>query len=1039
MKKLGIVAGWIVSAGLLAAQPVVTGVVIDAIGHSTARVTATSSVAPTGGQRIRFGPTTSYEGATGGGLNNQGFGFCNNDPNFCPGIFQIYGTLSGLAPNMLYHVQMQASTDGVNWGASPDATFTTLPAPNPDPAHPNPPETFDTSYPDTSAYSMATAANCADLNSKLATAVNSRGSGWVITLAPGLFDTTSATCIQPPIDPSALSFASSNVNTGANQITVPGTLTAGQAIRFAPYSGACLPSSNSGGGGFCQLRGNVIQGVVYYVLNPTTVGGSTSFQVSATAGGPPIALTDAGSGTSYVVPLPAPGGPQIIIRTATPDSAFCPPGVRCMGSAWSSQMATLKVVGGLWTSMNGNTGPLIFQTNVGAHDIRFVGLEITNTDASGLAASSTDPRPTFGYIFSNVGDAPTRIIFDRCYIHGLGYPNRIYRPFETFDGKYMAVINSDLEQWDFWRPWLDSGTPGTRGFAQTIAGNTVSTGAGTYHMGAVTCTASGLSVTFTGGTVSGGNISKSYFSMNCTPIYVIPTGMTATCSGTGSDGSNTRSCVVTTAATPDYARDVNGSYGCGPIAGITLASGVPTGAGNEYGYGASIYQTEGTQGLIAGWGPGPYQMYNNYLEGAGLLWHWDDSAAGLSVGSGYVVQRNTFIVDPKYITGGPQSDGLDYEHRNGPEWKTGTNVLIDGNTWTNFFAGVSSEGCGIELTPRAAGIDSDFEISNNTFTNGSCMVTAWGGLATGGQQQPKPFQRLWMHNNLGINANGWTQFSAANRSYAIAYPLTIGYAMEDIIVEHNTIFNNAGPDPSFIHLVSGSEEGVAIQNNILWVNNDHGSYGFDTEGFGGNVPQCNGSAAAGMNCAFVQGIGNTQYTFSRNVLVGYYANSQNSTGSVDVPTLTSQYAGLPILVTPGGTPQSRLQYVGFSNPNANNFQLVNRPPSPYLLQATDRTDIGVNQSALQASQGAVNGVRVLSVTQNAGAVFFDTADGVGCPVDYSTDPGFAGFTRVQSTDTVLQIREDWHANLTGLTANTRYYYRVLCAVQQPAGNFVTLP
>jgi hypothetical protein len=1035
MNKIWMVGATLAWAASMRGQPVVTSVVIDAIGHSTARVTATSSVAPVGGQRIRYGLTTSYEGGSGGGLNNQGYSFCNHDPNFCPGIFQIYDTLSGLLPNTLYHVQMQASTDGVNWGSSADASFTTLPLPTPSPAYPNPPETFDTSYPDTSGYTTVTAANCSDLNTKLATAVNNRGSGWVITLAPGLFDTTSETCMQPPIDPGAMPFAPANVNTSTNQITVTGALTAGEQIRFAPYGGACLPSTNPSAGGFCQLRGNLIQGVLYYVLNPTSGGGTTSFQVAATVGGSAIALSDSGSGTSYVVPLPAAGGPQIIIRTSTPDNAFCPPGVRCMGSVWVSAMATINVTGGLWTSVNGSAGPLIFQTNVGAHDIRFVGIEMTNTDASSLATTSTDPRPTLAYFYSNVADAPTRIIIDRSYIHGLGYPNRIYRPIYGFDGKYMAIINSDLEKWDFWRPWLDSGTPGTRGFAQTISGSQVSTGAGTYHMGTATCTASGLSVTFTGGTASG--TAKAYFSMNCTPTYVIPAGLTATCAGTGSDGTNTRFCVVMTAATPDYLRDVNGGYGSGPIAGITLASGTPTGAGNEYGYGASIYLTEGTQGLIAGWGPGPYQMYNNYLEGAGLLWHWDDSAGGLSVGSGYVLQRNTFFVDPKYITGGPQSDGLDYKQRNGPEWKTGTNALIDGNTWTNYFAAVSSEGCAIELTARAAGIDSDFEIRNNTFTNGACMVQAIGGLATGGQQQPKPFQRLWVHNNLDISANGWTQFSAADRTYAIPYPFSVGYAMEDIIVEHNTIFDNRGPDPSFIHLIGSPEGNVEIRNNIFWINNDHGSYGLDTEGFGGNTPQCNGNAKAAMDCAFVQGIGNTQYTFAQNALVGYYANSQNLTGSVDPTVLASQYAGLPVLVAPGSTPQSNLQYVGFSNPSAKNFRLMKNPASPYLLQATDVTDIGVNQEALDAAQGVVYNPRKLSITQSSASIYFSQADGVGCPVDFSTNPGFAGFVRLQSTNTGEPY--GWHSDLASLSSNTRYYYRILCAVQQPTGNFVTMP
>jgi hypothetical protein len=230
---------------------------------------------------------------------------------------------------------------------------------------------------------------------------------------------------------------------------------------------------------------------------------------------------------------------------------------------------------------------------------------------------------------------------------------------------------------------------------------------------------------------------------------------------------------------------------------------------------------------------------------------------------------------------------------------------------------------------------------------------------------------------------------------------------------------------------------VEIRNNIFWINNDHGSYGLDTEGFGGNTPQCNGNAKAAMDCAFVQGIGNTQYTFAQNALVGYYANSQNLTGSVDPTVLASQYAGLPVLVAPGSTPQSNLQYVGFSNPSAKNFRLMKNPASPYLLQATDVTDIGVNQEALDAAQGVVYNPRKLSITQSSASIYFSQADGVGCPVDFSTNPGFAGFVRLQSTNTGEPY--GWHSDLASLSSNTRYYYRILCAVQQPTGNFVTMP
>src|SRR5207253_688230 len=159
-------------------------------------------------------------------------------------------------------------------------------------------------------------------------------------------------------------------------------------------------------------------------------------------------------------------------------------------------------------------------------------------------------------------------------------------------------------------------------------------------------------------------------------------------------------------------------------------------------------------------------------------------------------------------------------------------------------------------------------------------------------------------------------------------------------------------DPSFWHLLSNPIEGVQITNNILWVNDDHNSHGVDTEGFGANVPNCPGSAKSAMDCAFVQGPGHTSYSFSNNVLVPYYANSQAPSGNVDPNAISAAYAGLPnVFVQQGAQPANRLNGVGFMDTTINNFRL--NSTSPYLGRGTDLANIGVDMDKLEAAQGNI--------------------------------------------------------------------------------------
>jgi hypothetical protein len=102
---------------------------------------------------------------------------------------------------------------------------------------------------------------------------------------------------------------------------------------------------------------------------------------------------------------------------------------------------------------------------------------------------SGDPAPTSGFFWSVGGWGSSFIIIDRSYIHGLGFPDRLFRPFTEFAGGYMAIINSDLERFDYWRPAIvPANAQGAGGLLASSQGQVLTLGGGTYYMGVTTCT-----------------------------------------------------------------------------------------------------------------------------------------------------------------------------------------------------------------------------------------------------------------------------------------------------------------------------------------------------------------------------------------------------------------------------------------------------------------------------------------------------------------------------------------------------------------------
>jgi hypothetical protein len=1015
-------------AGTAFAQPTVSNIRIDFISHSEARVRYDLSASACY-ERARYGLSTDYETGPGGGIQDFHAGSV-----WC-GQFDIGGSISGLAPATLYHVCAQASADGTNWSPCVDATFTTAALPAIHPAPPVVPTWTPPAEPPTTGYNVVTvASDCHDLQSAINTAVASQSATSTVINVPA--QTVCSGPYQFPNDPQAVLIPSNS--TGIDLTTgtfkpsvVPSgvTFANGQAVQFSGANG-CLPGSKtqgSPGNSFnpttgCSNNGPINPGNIYYIVNLSSDSGS--FQVAATPGGTPLVPADFGTGGPVLLGMWPPSNSNwIVIRTSTPDSQFCPHGVRCRGASWASLMAKLQLPGGVNNYSGG------FKTGGLTHHVWLIGWEFTPTHVP--LSGTVDPAPTSGYFWSVGGWGSSFIVIDRSYIHGLGFPDRLFRPFTEFAGGYMAIINSDLEKFDYWRPAIaPANAQGAGGLIASSQGQALTLTGGTYYMGVATCTV-GSPVTWTiaDGTITG--VGKLYLDLNCNPTLMLPSGMSAACAGPD--------CMVTTASNPDYPRDSNGGVACGILYDVPFIAGaLGTPSAN---FNLSIYSSEGTQALIAGYGPGPYVFSNLYVEGEGLLFHIDDSSSA-SDATGITFQRTTWVLDQSKRPNGPNTDHLVYSQRNGPEMKHGHQILIDGNTFSGFWAEVSGLGCAIvplsafsqsnSGTPVNGGT-TDVTITNNTLTNSSCFAEYGGGVFSNAPKAPS--QRIRIANNLIDSSNGWTQFSNYSRGAGTAIPFVPVGAVEDQIIDHNTVYDVRGPDNSWMHLINSPMEGAQITNNILWFNGDYPSTGIDGEGwYGPTLPSCGFFAKQMMDCVFTQGAGNPNYTFAYNLIVPYYLNSQAPSGSVNPEAVSSIYSAFRNVTVLGGTePSIRLAEVGFANLSRSNFSLSSQ--SPFAGVGSDGTNLGVDFSQLEAAQGQVTQVTVAEITQTSSNILFAAPDHEGCAVDFSASADFAKFTRVAGTGEC----RDQRVALRGLRSGTRYYYRILCAVEQPTGFFDTLP
>ena len=155
-------------------------------------------------------------------------------------------------------------------------------------------------------------------------------------------------------------------------------------------------------------------------------GGDLQGAIDRAQAGDTIRLTAGGTYAGPFILSAKTGTGTVLIRTSAPDSMLPPPGTR-MGPPFFSTLAHVVASGGS-----------VFATAPGAHDYRFLGVEMSPTPGSFLynVVLLGDGTET------SVAQQPNNIAFERCYIHG--DPVAGSRRGIALNGRNISVLDSRL-------------------------------------------------------------------------------------------------------------------------------------------------------------------------------------------------------------------------------------------------------------------------------------------------------------------------------------------------------------------------------------------------------------------------------------------------------------------------------------------------------------------------------------------------------------------------------------------------------------------
>ncbi len=190
-----------------------------------------------------------------------------------------------------------------------------------------------------------------------------------------------------------------------------------------------------------------------------------------------------------------------------------------------------------------------------------------------------------------------------------------------------------------------------------------------------------------------------------------------------------------------------------------------------------------TQAIACWNGPGPFNIINNYLEGAGenVLFGGAFPAIPNLVPTGITVKNNYFFKPLSWYEKDPSYAGIHWSVKNLFELKNSRQVVIDGNVFENNWTDAQA-GRAIVFTPRPNDSGSWAVIEDVQFTNNIVRNVGSGMLILGADEPPAPnetrLRRVRVANNLW-EING-------PRFGSNGFFMTVINKTEDVTIEHNT-------------------------------------------------------------------------------------------------------------------------------------------------------------------------------------------------------------------------------------------------------------
>lgn len=1013
-----IILTWLVFTNCLLAAPTTSNVSFKYLTYSAVTIKFDSTTY----NNVRFGINATGNSCAGGGAGAGGY-FQQN----VPGSQTVNEELivGGLIPSTGYHICVQTSNDGGStWSTGGEVTPTTLATPPLTPVPPRAPRTFNTNYPNTTGYTVLNVPTDCTINTCIATAQTGQcTNGYIIRNADGSSITnTNIEWNQDSCDIGAnRKFHPADVNLSTDQITVTGHgFIEGQEVQIGGTYISGTPVA-------ANCTGAVATGQLYTVHFIDT----NHIQLYCTDKVTIMDFIAQGTVSNYfsIMDVVRPNLFPIIFGSTsatTPGASFPPEHVR-ITPQWAPKMAT-------WATPLSNLGTDNFANSllvVNNHDggnsfliskIRFVGLELTTPD-SAEAHTTSDPKVWFKLIALFPWN--NQIIFDRCWIHGQGTPNRLHANF-WFDGNYVALVDSYLNNLTAYHTMNSSVISRTDATHFDIATGIVNSGQGKY------------TVPHMVGTISGSTSGTAYIwadILNSNAITTSsPTGITWSITGTtvtiGPTATTTGTCAVYDRT--NWPLNTSGDPTVTPLGCIIISGGNITSVIQPDVQTSANGITEGCNFMQGGSGPGPWKVENNYIEGAGNIWHHDDTGSNSRYRADYSYTRNYFQLLMKYMynpttLASGLADGISMYQRNTLEWKSGDGISLIGNIFDGAFTEAAHPLGAITFTSVAGQGIKNLLMRYNTIKHGGNAIEGPVSVNNGSTPQPPVISSFDFSNNLIYDIFGdkyWSSGEGLSAANGWAFEGPSGG--ESFNYRHNTIIGiGSGIAPSILWTFGIYQNFTFIRDNFLtiWA----AQQGIKQDGgVGGPCSGLFGSVQ--FNCSFIP-VGSTNGVFG-NVIQSPDANQA---------AVQAMWPG-GTNVIPVDMDVSHNGFYHYALDDTADFRLTNVSVynSGGTNHASDHLPMGiVDMTSLLNAQGQVGCCGVGAVTTTTASVSFRAPDTQSCPIFLSTSPWnstLPSYTSYADSGTSPGKRS---VALTSLATHTVYYGMVMCSSFQPTFQFKT--